>query len=90
MEKMVDEISQKLEMTRVESSILEDIASKQFEGEQKGFKSTDDFLESARVRLCKVSHLSQMFPDLKPLQSPIFERASRSSAHQTIATTLFA
>ena len=32
MEKMVDEMSQKLEVTRVESNILEDITSKQFEG----------------------------------------------------------
>lgn len=40
--------------------------------------------------MAKVSHLSDMFPDLKPLQSPIYERASKSHGRGSIATTLFA
>jgi len=59
--------------------------------EQAEFSSTNDFLEHAKVRLAKVSHLKDLFPGLQPQQSPIYERASRSTKEKgSIATTLFA
>lgn len=80
-----------IEMTKSHSVNLTEITSKQFDAQQSEYNSTEDFLERAKVRLAKVSHLKEMFPDLKPLQSPIFERASRSNNQKgTIATTLFA
>ena len=46
--------------------------------QQAEFSTTNDFLERARVRVAKVNHLKDIFPDLIPLQSPIAERAERS------------
>ena len=48
-------------------------------------------MDNAKVRLAKVNHLKDLFPGLIPLQSPIYERASRSTREKgSIATTLFA
>ena len=89
MKRMISQMSS-IEMTKSHSQNLTEITSKQFDAQQSEYKSTEDFLERAKVRLAKVSHLKEMFPDLKPLQSPIFERASRSVDQKgTIATTLF-
>ena len=59
--------------------------------EQSQFSTTQDFLENARVKLAKVAHIKEMFPNLQPLQSPIYERAQISTQDKhTISTTLFA
>ena len=66
---------------------LSSITKNQMTAEKCQFTSTEDYLAKARVRLANVSHLKDMFPNLKPLQSPLYKREQEI---RNITTTLFA
>ena len=76
---------------RVQSENLTRVTSETLSQEKRQFSNDSDFLENAKVRLAHVPHLKEMFPDLQPLQSPIYESATTCLKNKgTIATTLFA
>ena len=85
------EMKKEQQKLKMQSQSLTRITSNHLGCQKKEFESTEDFLKHAKVKLAQVNHLSDMFPDLKPLQSPIDARSSKSTQERgMMGSTLFA